>query len=200
MPESFPSRAVAEESLAWAGRSNPGPWIDHSRNVAQAAERIAAACGMDADRAYVLGLLHDIGRWPGKTYARHLLDGYRYCTERGWTEVARICLTHSFPAPLLDSLIGWHDVSAEERAFVGQALCQPMSDYDRLIQLCDALADATGFCILEKRWIDVLLRYGWSDDNPEKWRATLDIKRYFDEMSGQNIYALLPGIRENSLK
>ena len=75
-----------------------------------------------------------------------------------------------------------------------------MNDYDRLIQLCDALADATGFCILEKRWIDVLLRYGWSDANPEKWRATLDIKRHFDEMAGQNIYALLPGIQENSLR
>ncbi len=195
----YPSRAVARETLEWAARSHPGRWVEHSRNVARAAELIAARCGLDADKAYALGLLHDIGRYPGPTYARHLLDGYRFCMERGWTDAARICLTHSFPTPQLDSFIGWHDVSADEKTFVEQTLRQPMDDYDRLIQLCDALAIHSGFWILEKRWIDVVLRYGWSDANPDKWRATLEIKRYFDERAGGNVYALLPGILENSL-
>lgn len=33
-------------------------------------------------------------------------------------------------------------------------------DYDYLVQLCDALALPTGFCLLEKRFVDVAIRYG----------------------------------------
>lgn len=200
MCATYPDRATAEASLQWASQNNPGPWVDHSRYVAQAAEAIGSAAGLNAEKCYVLGLLHDIGRYPGRTFAKHLLDGYRYAAERGWTDVARISLTHSFPAPLLDSLVGWHDVSAEEKAFVGETLLGYSDDYDRLIQLCDALADGSGFCVLEKRWIDVVMRYGWTESNLEKWRATLAIKRRFDKLAGCNIYNLLPGIVENTLK
>lgn len=196
----YPDRTTAEQTLAWAATTNPGQWIDHSRYVAQAAEAIGAAAGLDPEKCYVLGLLHDIGRYPGRTYARHLLDGYRYCMERGWTDVARICLTHSFPIADVEALIGWHDVTAEEKAFVDEAIHGYTDIYDQLIQFGDALATSNGFCILEKRWIDVLMRYGWTELNPDKWRATLAIKRRFDELAGCNIYTLLPGIAENSLK
>lgn len=36
------SRYTAEQALEEAGRSNPGPWVDHSRYVAQACRNIAA--------------------------------------------------------------------------------------------------------------------------------------------------------------
>ena len=196
----YPDRETALATLAWANQRHPDRWVAHSHNVALSAEAIGAAVGLDREKCYVLGLLHDIGRYPGPTYARHLLDGYHFCMERGWTDVARICLTHSFPAPQLDSFIGWHDVSPAEKAFVGEALRGPIDDFDRLIQLCDALATADGFCILEMRWIDVLMRYGWSEHNPEKWRATLAIKRDFDTRAGCNVYALLPGLAENILR
>lgn len=196
----YPDRAAAEAALEWASRSNPGLWVDHSRYVAHAAEAIGSAAGLNGDKCYVLGLLHDIGRYPGKTYARHMLDGWRYCTEHGWTDAARICLTHSFPIPVLDVFVGWHDVSKDEIAIVDSAIHGYTDEYDRLIQLADALADGQGFCILEKRWIDVLMRYGWTDSNIEKWKATLAIKRRFDRLSGRNIYGLLPGLIENSLK
>lgn len=28
---------------------------------------------------------------------RHVIDGYDYAMNQGWDEVARICLTHSYP-------------------------------------------------------------------------------------------------------
>ena len=65
----YPDRKTAEALLTEAEPHNPGPWGDHSRTAAHCAEAIAAACGLDADKAYVLGLLHDIGRRYGK---RHL--------------------------------------------------------------------------------------------------------------------------------
>ncbi|MFQ8833067.1 MAG: HDOD domain-containing protein [Ruthenibacterium lactatiformans] len=64
----FPDRKTALQELAKAEELNPGPWGQHSRNVAHAAELIAGRCDkMDSDKAFVCGLLHDIGRrtgWP----------------------------------------------------------------------------------------------------------------------------------------
>lgn len=94
----YPNRAYAEQILEEAGRRNPGPWISHSRYVALAARNIAQACPrLNSEKAYVLGLLHDIGRRYGRTDMRHSLDGYRYCCECGFPEVGKICMTHSFP-------------------------------------------------------------------------------------------------------
>jgi HD superfamily phosphohydrolase YqeK len=58
-----PTREWAEKLLAESAVLNPGPWEMHSRHVALGAELIAARCsGLDPERAYILGLLHDIGR------------------------------------------------------------------------------------------------------------------------------------------
>lgn len=198
--QTWPDRKTADATLQWASDSNPGAWVDHSRHVANAAEAIGRAAGLDGEKCYVLGLLHDIGRYPGRSYARHMLEGYRLCMDKGWTDAARICLTHSFPIPEAEVFIGWHDVTAEEKTFVARFIQRPFDDYDQLIQLCDALATSGGCCTLEKRWIDVLMRYGWSEHNPAKWRETLAVKRKFDALAGCNIYDLLPGVAENSLK
>ena len=92
-----PDRTAAILTLEEASRSDPGPWVDHSRYVAQACGCIASRCGgMCAERAYVLGLLHDIGRYAGVSSERHLIDGYRLCVECGWEKAAQICISHAF--------------------------------------------------------------------------------------------------------
>ena len=59
----LPARQEAEALLAEAERCNPGPWGEHSRVAARCAEAIAAACpGLGGEKAYILALLHDIGR------------------------------------------------------------------------------------------------------------------------------------------
>lgn len=59
----LPSIEKAIEELEIAGELNPGPWTKHSENVGIAARNIAEkVSGMDADKAYIVGLLHDIGR------------------------------------------------------------------------------------------------------------------------------------------
>ena len=82
----FPDRKTALQELAKAEELNPGPWGQHSRNVAHAAELIAGRCDkMDSDKAFVCGLLHDIGRRTGVAAVRHIIDGYDYAAARGWT-------------------------------------------------------------------------------------------------------------------
>ena len=60
--KNYPTREEAEELLMKAIKKRPGGWVDHSRVTARVAEKIAEAVGLDKDKAYVLGLLHDIGR------------------------------------------------------------------------------------------------------------------------------------------
>lgn len=92
----LPTREVAEELLKEAELHNIGQRGNHSRNVAFCACKIAEACGMDKEKAYILGLLHDIGRKFGVKHLGHVYDGYKYMLSLGYTQVAKICLTHSF--------------------------------------------------------------------------------------------------------
>ena len=187
----YPSRDEAELLLKWAVSLNPGPWQQHSETAARAAQTIAAHCGMDADRAWVLGLLHDIGRYEGVRGLHHVIAGYRLMQERGFDAVARICLNHSFPVPDYRCFNGKQDCTPDEIAFIDRELrAMEYDDYDRLIQLCDALATAEGVIPVEPRLLDVAIRHGVGERYQEKWRGFLAIKKDFDRKCGCNIYSL----------
>ncbi len=196
----IPTVEQAEVILAEAQQMNPGPWVDHSLYAAMAARNFAAALrDLDAEAAYVLGCLHDIGRREGHGNMRHLLDGYRFLHAQGYEDAARICLTHSFPARDIHEFFGKWDCPAEDAAWLERYLAgTEYSAYDRLIQLCDALALATGFCLLEKRMVDVALRYGTPPAIIAKWQATLAIRDELEQQLGRSIYGLLPGVVENT--
>jgi hypothetical protein len=195
-----PSRTQTEQLLQAAARRNPGPWVEHSLYVARAAELIAAHHPeMEAEVAYILGCLHDIGRQEGVTQMRHIIDGYNFLQAQQYDDAARICLTHSFPAQKIGEAFGTWDCSPAEYAFVADYLQGiTFTPYDRLLQLCDALALPTGFCALEKRFIHVVMRYGFNKFTLDKWRATYMIQADFEAVMGCSIYTLLPGVMENT--
>lgn len=187
---SIPTREEAEALLREAEGRNPGPWGDHSRVAARCAQRIAAACGMDAERAYILGLLHDIGRRYGVTYLRHVYDGWKYMQALGYDGAARICLTHSFNLQRLDDYVGRFDLTPEQLRELETALQACVyDDYDRLIQLCDALAGADGVMDIEARMDDVERRYG--SYPPEKRAQNRALRRQFEEKAGRDIYEIV---------
>lgn len=186
----LPVRAEAERLLAEAELCNPGPWGDHSRIAAHCAERIADACGMDSEKAYVLGLLHDIGRRFGVRHLGHVSDGYRYMLELGYDEAARICLTHSFNNQRVEEYIGRFDTTEEELHLIRWALAETvMDDYDRLIQLCDALAGSSCVLDVEARMADVRQQYGFYPR--EKWDSNLKLKACFERKAGRDIYEIV---------
>lgn len=196
------TRSIAENALNEAYKSNPGPWADHSRYVALACENIAKRCPhMDSELAYIYGILHDIGRYAGISSERHLLDGYRYCMEHEWNKAAQICISHAFMLKDISTSIGVFDMPSEDKEFIAQFVHEvEYDDYDYLLQLCDALALPTGFCLLEKRFVDVTIRYGVHPATIDRWKAVLDIKKHFEEIIGCSIYDCLPGVIENSFK
>ena len=187
----LPTRKEAEELVKEAEQCNPGPWGNHSRIAAHCAEKIAEACeGMDPEKAYILGLLHDIGRKFGVRHLGHVSDGYRYMTSLGYDEAARICLTHSFNTMRIDDYIGRFDTSEEEEQLIRTELSKIIpDDYDRLIQLVDAMAGGDRILDVESRMSDVKQRYGSYPQ--EKWNTNLQLKTLFENKTGKNLYDLV---------
>ena len=190
----------ADKELKIAAQLTPGPWEQHSISVAKNARLIAEKVeGMDSDKAYVMGLMHDIGRRAGIKGILHIFDGYDYMMSIKQEEIARICLTHSFPIKYVNTFFGKYDCSSEQKEFLAAFLKNSEYDnYDILIQLCDAISLPNGACIMEKRLVDVALRHGLPDFTLDKWKAFMNTKKYFDELCGCNIYTLLPNVLENS--
>lgn len=187
----LPTREKAEELLAEAEKCNPGPWGNHSRVAAHCAEKIAQACSdLDANKAYIVGLLHDIGRKFGVKHLGHVSDGYSYMMSLGYDEAAKICLTHSFHDKTTNGYIGNFDTTKEELTMIQDALkAVVMDEYDRLIQLCDSIAGAEGILDIEERMGDVRRRYGFYPQ--EKWDNNLKLKRHFEEKMGKDLYTIV---------
>ena len=190
----------ADDILAQGLAMNFGRWGEHCRSAGENARRIAAHVpGMDPDTAYVLALLHDIGRRAGNREILHIFDGYEYMMDLGQPDIARVCLTHSFPVKSADFYSGPYDCSPEQLDFLRRYLADiEYDDYDLLVQLCDAVSLPNGACIMEKRLLDVSLRYGLPDCTLDRWRAFLMLKKRFDALCGQSVYDLLPNVLENS--
>ena len=198
----MPSKNEAESLLAWAHGRNPGPWAEHSRTVARAAESIAEKCGLDAHRAYVSGLLHDIGRYEGVTELRHVYAGYELLKNKGYGQIGEICITHSFPYQNIGEYFGKNDCSLEDTEFIISFLGNKnYDDYDKLIQLCDAVGTASGVSLIDVRLIDVIRRHGFTSLTLNKIEAIFKLKSYFDDRCGMNIYDLFHDeIREVSFR
>lgn len=184
----LPTREEALKLIRDGLLFNPGPWGKHCLTAAHCAEKIAGACGdMDVEKAYILGLLHDIGRKFGVRHLGHVSDGYTYMMCLGYDEAAKICLTHSFNNHTVDEYIGKLDVSDEEMEMIKTELARTVyDDYDRLIQLCDSLAGAEGVLDIEDRMNDVKKRYGSYPQ--DKWDSNMRLKRYFEKKMKKDIY------------
>ena len=195
----LPTAEEAMRELETAGELNPGPWVRHSVNTGIAARNIAEKVSwLDPEKAYILGLLHDIGRRIGIVdIPTHVYAGYRYCKEKGWDEVARICMTHSYLR--MRDEFDYVPETEHEKAIKEYILNCEADDYDRLIQLCDSLAADYGFVILEKRFVDVTRRHGIMEGYIKGWEIAFSIKDYFEKEMGCSIYDVLPDIGKTSL-
>ena len=195
----LPTAEEALYELELAGKLNPGPWVKHSINAGIAARNIAEKVSwLNPEKAYIVGLLHDIGRRVGVVdIPTHVYEGWRYCMAKGWDEAARICMTHSY-LRMQDEFS--HEPDCEpEKAIKAYIMNCRADDYDRLIQLCDSLAVDYGFVILEKRFVDVTRRYGIMEGYIKGWDIAFSIKESFEKEMGCSIYDVLPDVGKTSL-
>lgn len=185
----YPNRDEAERLLLEAEYLNPGLWVAHSRNVAKCAEVIAIHSGLDPDKAYVLGLLHDVGRRAGIGQLKHVYFGWKYMNDLGYPAVAKVCLTHSYNTHRFEDDMAKLDIEPEQVEEVKAALVgYEYDDYDCLIQLCDSIATAEGVVDVTERMTDVKTRYG---SYPQlKWDKNIELLEYFQKKAGRDIYGL----------
>ncbi|MBQ6502570.1 MAG: hypothetical protein IJI57_01490, partial [Flexilinea sp.] len=107
-----------------------------------------------------------------------------------------VCLTHSFNTHRFEDDNAKCDITPEQAVELKSALdsCQ-FDDYDRLIQLCDSIADANGVIDIQERMTDIKNRYG---SYPQaKWDKNLELLSYFQNKAGCDIYALCRNWRKN---
>lgn len=201
---SFPTRQQAqflfEEIVAERNASEhpfqPGwekEYRSHCAAVARIAETIAVKTPyLNSEKAYVFGLLHDSGKYIDE-YALnyfHGLSGYQRMMRKGYPELARISLTHTFYKK---------DFELDDYPFSKPDLikCRELlkkieyNDYDLLLQLADMINDMGTTCTLEYRTDSVCRRRNIA---PQNYRWVLlrlnEIKNYFDEQCGCDIYSL----------
>ncbi len=200
--QKIPMLEQAEKIFESRKNYNDLGWVNHSVQVANAAKVIAEnIVELQPERAYILGLFHDIGRSFTKGEMQHVTEGYNYMMQLGYSDCARICYTHSFQVKSLDSYSGKHDCEMKDYENLKRYLddCE-YDDYDKLIQLCDAMVAASGCCVIEKRLVDVVMRHGFKDSTLAKWKAIFDLKDYFQNKVGKNLYSVLPNVVENTFR
>lgn len=202
--QAYPS--LAEAQRIWAEgleyrKNNDGisPQIEkeyriHSRGVASFAAILAEHVPeLDANKAYILGLLHDYGKRIDESYKRnfHAREGYDAMMELGYTDVARICLTHSFPtADFKDADYGYpQDWLDWARAKLQNVV---YDDYDKLVQLCDMFFEGENVVSFQNRIAGIQRRYNLKAEQlQDLYDNAENLKTYFDGKCGQDIYKLL---------
>jgi hypothetical protein len=121
----------------------------------------------------------------------HVYSGFELLKNKGYDQIAEICLSHSFPFQDIDEYFGKNDCSSEETEVIRSFLSNTVyNDYDRLIQLCDAIGTAKGVTLLEVRLMDVIRRYGFTKLTLNKIEVFFKLKAYFDTLCEMNIYDL----------
>lgn len=176
-------------------------WIGHSICVGDSAGIIAKALQekgieVDVDKAITLGYIHDIGKYNGES-AGHVMRGYEYLKEKGYDdEYCNICLTHSYlnndtlctaggipgDIPFRTEFIKNHKYTIEEK----------------IINLCDLMCPQSGVIYtIDKRLIDIMIRRGAYSNTQYHIKETYNLKEYFDNLLGYNLYDLFPEIKDN---
>jgi HD superfamily phosphodiesterase len=171
--------------------------LEHSGLVARAAFSIANKTKkMDSALAYKYGLFHDVAklRLPKDKMYKHPLLGHSLMEDAGMPDVAKICLTHSFPNKNADEYILFYckgDVAEAD------AIHQELKDVDydfamQLIQLCDKISGHDRYLTIEQKRAFYFQKYGVAADFLDKaYDDFFEIKRMVDSLIGEDLYAFL---------
>ncbi|MDD4556032.1 MAG: HD domain-containing protein [Alphaproteobacteria bacterium] len=177
-------------------------YIFHTKTVARMAEKIAAkTVSLNPEKAYVCGLLHDYGRKLDEKIlnAFHGLVGYHELNKLGYPEVAKICLTHSFPVKDFNQKIMTYpeDWVRQIRA---ELIKFNYDDYDKLIQLCDKMATGYAMVSIEHRVESIYKRYNLTQEQFEaQLNEGLELKAHFDKLCGEDVYKVIGLIEDKEI-
>lgn len=213
MTKTYPTPVEAEkiwrDGMEWRIKNtNYGPndkhYVVHTQTLANFARTLAEHTShLNPDKAYSLGLLHDYGKRirEGEANKFHGIEGYEAMTKLGYSDVARICITHTFPNKNFSTTNFGYPTEwmVKAKKIISDI---EYDDYDRLIQLCDKLSDQSTITTIEDRALRIQKRYNgftqsgvYKEITQEKLNTMiaegLVLKNYFDRLCGVDVYSLL---------
>lgn len=164
-------------------------WITHSICVANTASVIAKELNLDVDYAKTLGYIHDYGKAIGD-FSKHDMNGFNYLKDLGYDEeYYSICLTHGYLNNDVMCAAGGIPRDIPFRTeYIKNHKC---SIYEKLICLCDLMC-AQEVIGIDKRLIDIIIRYGAYSNTQYHVKEVYKLKKYFDDLLGYNLYNLFP--------
>lgn len=175
------------------GKTITDLWITHSICVGNTASIIAKELNLDVDYAKTLGYIHDYGKAVGD-FSKHDINGFNYLKDLGYDEeYYSICLTHGY---LNNDFMCAAGGIPEDIPFRTEYIkTHKCSIYEKLICLCDLMCMQEMIGI-DKRLIDVIIRYGAYSNTQYHVKETYKLKEYFDNLLGYNLYKLFPDIEK----
>lgn len=164
-------------------------WITHSICVANTASVIAKELNLDVEYAKTLGYIHDYGKAVGD-FSKHDMNGFNYLKDLGYDEeYYSICLTHGYLNNDVMCAAGGIPRDIPFRTeYIKNHKC---SIYEKLICLCDLMC-AQEVIGIDKRLIDIIIRYGAYSNTQYHVKEVYKLKKYFDDLLGYNLYNLFP--------
>lgn len=152
---------------------NKSNWLAHSLQVAKLCSIIAKKCGLDDEKAFRLGILHDYGRKYDHGI-KHIMIGFEKLFDLGYYEESIACLTHSFLnvnilaiyAPSNSYVIDENknaipvDDSITHNDMYRFLSTYSYSDYDRILNIADLMATEEGIVAPKERILDIEKRRG----------------------------------------
>lgn len=173
------------------GKTITDLWITHSICVGNTAAIIAKELNLDVEYAKTLGYIHDYGKAVGD-FSKHDMNGFNYLKDLGYDEkYYSICLTHGY---LNNDFMCTAGGIPEDIIFrTNYIKTHEYSIYEKLICLCDLMCTQEMIGI-DKRLIDIIIRYGAFSNTRYHVKEAYKLKEYFDNLLGYNLYALFPDI------
>ena len=179
-------------------KKSENKWILHCIFTGLASERIAKKLNLDSDYAKALGFIHDIGRKI--SHPNHAVEGYKYMIENGYSEEAKICLSHSFIDNDITMTAGGGPDNKETYDYINSFLLKtPVTIYDNIVQMSDLFCLDTGFTTVENRLLDLSKRKGIYSNSLPHLNKTIELKERFENILGCSLYDLFPEIKTNDL-
>lgn len=184
---------------------------NHCLEVGRVARIIAEKCGLDGEKAEILGIIHDIG-YIWNLGDQHSFVGYKYLKSLGYDdEYANICLTHSFihgdPNCTADGLhvkngkviknktIPWENKKDSE-FFLNFLKTHKYTKTEDIINLCDLMV-TDKFVGLDRRLINLIISNGAHLTTQNHIIVARELQTQLEKKIGCFILDLFPEIIKN---